>query len=205
MPPRICPLEPPYEPAVKAQLGSMMPPGMEPIALFRTFVKHLAMSRAMLSWGRYELGRDLSIGVRDREIIIDRTCVRCGCEYEWGVHVVFYAERAALTRDQVVSLTHGGLDDCCWESTRDRLLIRLADELHDEADISDDLWTELAAVFDESQLLDLTMLCGWYHAISYTARSARVPLETGAPTFASIAATSDTATGADGANSDRDV
>jgi hypothetical protein len=29
----------------------------------------------------------------------------------------------------------------------------------------------------------LTMLCGWYHAISFSARAARVPLEDGAPRF----------------------
>jgi hypothetical protein len=27
------------------------------------------------------------------------------------------------------------------------------------------------------------LLCGWYHAISFTARAARVPLEEGAPRF----------------------
>jgi len=46
------------------------------------------------------------------------------------------------------------------------------------------LWTRLASEFDEQQLLDLTMLCGWYHAISFTANAARVDLEDGAPRFA---------------------
>ena len=183
---RICPLEPPYAPDVEAQLHSMMPPGAEPIALFRTFAKNLAMARSMQPWGRYELGRNLSVGVRDRELMIDRTCARCGCEYEWGVHVAFFAERASITPAQVESLTHGGADDVCWDSERDRLLIRLADALHDHADVEDALWAVLAAHFNEAQLLDLTMLCGWYHAISFTARTARVQLEPGAPSFGSI-------------------
>ena len=38
----------------------------------------------------------------------------------------------------------------------------------------------------DAQLLDLLLLCGWYHAISFTARAARVPLEDGAPTFDSV-------------------
>jgi alkylhydroperoxidase family enzyme len=184
---RIAPLQPPYESDVDAQLRSMMPPGAEPIALFRTFAKNLAMAKAMQPWGRYELGRDFSIGLRDREIVIDRTCARCGCEYEWGVHVAFFAERAALDPAQITSLTHGDAHDACWETRRDRLLIRLADELHDHGDLPDGLWSELVAEFDEAQLLDLTMLSGWYHAISFTARSARVPLEPGAPTFSGVA------------------
>ena len=54
-----------------------------------------AMTEAMGSWGRYELGRQLSLPLREREIAIDRTCARCGCEYEWGVHVAYFAERFA--------------------------------------------------------------------------------------------------------------
>ena len=45
-----------------------------------------------------------------------------------------------------------------------------------------------ASHFDDQQIMDLTLLCGWYHAISFTARAARVPLEPDAPTFASVTA-----------------
>jgi hypothetical protein len=45
----------------------------------------------------------------------------------------------------------------------------------------------LANVFTDANLLDLLLLTGWYHAISFVARAARVPLESGVPTFASIA------------------
>jgi hypothetical protein len=31
------------------------------------------------------------------------------------------------------------------------------------------------------------MLCGWYHAISFTANGARVALEDGAPRFSDVA------------------
>jgi alkylhydroperoxidase family enzyme len=184
---RIEPLEAPFEPAVDAQLRSMMPPGVEPIALFRTFAKNMAMTQAMQPWGAHELGRTLAIGVRDREIVIDRTCARCGCEYEWGVHVAFFASRASLTAEQVTSLTHGDSTDPCWDAERDRVLIRLVDALHAHSDVDDALWAALRAHFDDAQVLDLTMLCGWYHAISFTARTAGVPLEPGAPTFQSVA------------------
>jgi alkylhydroperoxidase family enzyme len=183
---RIAPLESPFEPEVAAQLESMMPAGAPPIALFRTFAKNLPMARAMGPWGRHQLGRGLAVGVREREIVIDRTTARCGCEYEWGVHVMFFAERAGLTPAQITSLTHGDDTDPCWASEPDRLLIRLADALHDSSDVGDELWAGLSAEFDEAQFLDLTMLCGWYHAISFTARAAGVPLEEGAPTFASV-------------------
>jgi alkylhydroperoxidase family enzyme len=169
----------------------MMPPDVPPIALFRTMVQNLPMAEAMTSWGGYELSRSLSLSLRDREIVIDRTCVRCGCEYEWGVHVAFFAEKARLDRHQIGSLTHGSAEDPCWTTERDRLLIHAVDALCDHADIDDTLWEALRSEFDDREILDLTMLCGWYHAISFTARAARVPLEAGSPTFASVAARGD--------------
>ena len=180
---RIPPLEPPFTPEVEAQLASMMPPGVPPIALFRTFAHHLPMTAAMQPWGRHQLGRDLALSRREREIVIDRTCARCGCEYEWGVHVWMFAERAQLTRAQVTSLTFGGPDDECWQSPRERLLIRAADELQESGDLGDPLWTELRAVLDVPEVLDLLMLSGWYRAISAAARATRVPLEDAAPRF----------------------
>src|SRR5712692_1070464 len=71
-----------YSPEVEAQLARMMPSGLPPIALFRTFVRNLPMAQAMETWGTYQLGRNLSLSTRDREIVIDRTCARCGCAYE---------------------------------------------------------------------------------------------------------------------------
>jgi alkylhydroperoxidase family enzyme len=183
---RIPPMEPPYEAEIDEQLQAMMPPGVPPIALFRTFVRNPAMAAAMQPWGRHELSRSLSVGLREREIVIDRTCARCGCEYEWGVHLAFFGDRAGLDAAQVRSLTHGGAGDACWESERDRLLVRLVDELHETSDVSDGLWERLRGEFGEAQLLDLLLLCGWYHAISFTARAARVRLEDGAPTFESV-------------------
>jgi alkylhydroperoxidase family enzyme len=184
--PRIPPLEAPFEPEVEEQLRGMTPPGVPPIALFRTFARNLAMTRAMGAWGAYELSKRLSLTMRDREIVIDRTTARCGCEYEWGVHVAFFAERVGLDGAQVASLTYGKADDACWTDERDRLLIRAVDSLHDTADIDDELWTKLASMFADEQLLDLLLLTGWYHAISFVGRAVRVPLEPGAPRFASI-------------------
>ena len=122
--PRIEPVEPPYTAEVADLLAAMMPPGAPPISLFRAFARNVPMTRAMAGWGRYELGRELSLSMREREIVIDRTCARCGCEYEWGVHVAFFAERVGLDADQLRSLTHGGPDDPCWTDRRDRLLVR---------------------------------------------------------------------------------
>jgi alkylhydroperoxidase family enzyme len=183
---RISPLDAPFAADVGVQLASMMPAGMRPIGLFRTFAKNLPMTVAMSEWGRYQLGRRLSLTTREREIVIIRTCARCGCEYEWGVHLMLFARRAGLTGGEVASLTRGSPDDTCWTTDRERVLIRVVDALHDSSDIEDELWRSAEDVLEEPQLLDLLLLCGWYHAISFVARAARVEPEPGAPRFASI-------------------
>ncbi|MEU8424766.1 carboxymuconolactone decarboxylase family protein [Micromonospora sp. NPDC048835] len=185
---RISTLEPPFAPDVAAQLATMMPVGMPPIGLFRTFAKNLPMTTAMSNWGRYELGRDLTLTLREREIVILRTCARCGCEYEWGVHVMVFADRAGLTPAEVTSLTCGSPDDPSWTAGREATLIRMVDALHDSSDVDDELWRCAQELLDERQLLDVLLLCGWYHAICFAARTARVDLERGAPRFADITA-----------------
>ena len=181
--PRIAPLEEPFVAETGKILAEMMPAGVPPIALFRTFAKNHPMAKAMRRWGAYELSRELSLSMRQREIVITRVTALCGCEYEWGVHVAFFAERVKLTRNQVVSLTSGESTDSCWTDLCERALITFVDALHYSAQVSDQQWNALREHLDEQQILDVCMLSGWYHAISFAANVARVPLEAGAPRF----------------------
>ncbi len=180
---RIEPLEPPYDEPTGRLLTRMMPRDVEPIGLFRTFARNRPMTEAMIGWGRYELSRDLTLSLRDREIVIDRTCARCGCEYEWGVHVASFAERAGFDDAQVISITHGVATDRCWLNDRERLLIEMVDALHDRSDLDDDLAGRATTRFTDAELLEVFLLCGWYHAVSYAANAARVELEPWAPRF----------------------
>jgi 4-carboxymuconolactone decarboxylase len=50
--------------------------------------------------------------------------------------------------------------------------------LHDRSDIDDELWQSLSEHWSHAQLIELMMLAGWYHAVSYVCNAARVPLET---------------------------
>jgi alkylhydroperoxidase family enzyme len=184
---RITPVEPPFDEVIAPLLEAMMPAGVAPIGLFRTFVRNPEMTTALRGWGAYELGRSLSLTVREREIVILRTCARCACEYEWGVHVAYFADRAGLDPAQLASLTTGSADDRCWAEPAEQALIEAVDQLHDGAAIDDATWDRLAADRSEAQLLDLLLLTGWYHAISYAANGARVAPEVWAPRFADIA------------------
>ena len=49
--------------------------------------------------------------------------------------------------------------------------------------IDDALWTELGAEFRDEQLLELTMLAGFYHTVSFLVNALRLPLEPYAARF----------------------
>ncbi|MFG3258083.1 carboxymuconolactone decarboxylase family protein [Streptomyces sp. NPDC048172] len=184
--PRVPPLEAPYPPDADAVLRRMMPGDERPLALFRTLARSVPLAEAAHGWGAYQLSRRLGVGVREREIVIDRTCALCGSAYEWGVHVARFATRAGLTDAQISSLTHGSSADPCWTDERDRVLLDMTDALHAEHDLDDALWDRLTAEFTREQALELLMLCGWYHAISFTARVTRLAPEPGAPSFGDV-------------------
>jgi alkylhydroperoxidase family enzyme len=182
-PPRIPPIEPPYEPDTEAQLRRWMPPGaeVEPLKLFRTLMVHPELAARMRPLGAALLGHP-TVDPREREIVIHRATARAGAEYEWGVHAVAFGRPLGLTDEQVAASARGHAGDPAW-SERDRLLIRLVDELHDSATVSDELWAGLAAEWDPPQLLELVVCAGWYRLISQVINVAGVELEPWAERF----------------------
>lgn len=175
--PRIEPLAPPYGPELENLLQRITPPAAPSVlALFRVLAHHPVLAERMAGWGGFLLGRKASLTLRDREVVIDRVCACCGAEYEWGVHVAAFAEPAGLTAEQNAAIADRGASGAAL-TARDRLLVRMVDELHDSGTVSDSLWAELAALWSTQQLLELLMLAGWYHAIAYVCNAARVPLE----------------------------
>ena len=182
--PRIAPLEAPFAPEIDASLRAMMPRNspLPPLALFRVLMHDPRLAEAMTAHGRFLLGRDCALDLHDRELVIDRVCARCGCEYEWGVHVTAYGARAGLSPAQLEATRTGDAGAPVWNE-REALLVRLVDELHDTARVSDDLWAALAGHWTEPQLLELLLLAGWYHAISFVGNGARVELEEWAARF----------------------
>src|SRR3954470_18672888 len=108
--PRIAPLTPPYPPEIQAQFDRLMR-GAPPLLLFRVMAGH---TRA---WDKFRAGGLLDPGplsLRQREIVIDRTCALNRCEYEWGVHVALFAGPAKLTEDEVGATVQGDATSPCW-------------------------------------------------------------------------------------------
>jgi alkylhydroperoxidase family enzyme len=170
---RIAPVEPPFSEPVAAALARVMPAGVPPLALFRTLAVNERVFLRVMAGGLLDRG---SITLREREIVIDRTCARCGSEYEWGVHVAFFGKRVGFTETEVAGTCAADPATTAF-SARERLLLRLVDELHDAAQVSDALWAALEAEWTREQLVELIALAGFYHLISFVTNALRIPRE----------------------------
>jgi alkylhydroperoxidase family enzyme len=177
--PRIAAAEAPYTPEIEKALARIMPMGVPPLVLFTTLARNPRVFQRFMAGGLLDKG---SITLREREIVVNRTTARCGSEYEWGVHIAFFAEASALTPSQVHATVHGSAKDPVW-TPREALLIRLVDALHEQGDINDALWKSLYETFTEEQLIELIVLTGFYHMVSFVTNGLRLPLEKDAARF----------------------
>src|SRR5207253_1668208 len=159
--PRIAPAEPPYEPEIADALQRIMPKGMPPLVLFRTMARSPRVFAKLFAGGLLDKG---PLSLRQREIVIDRTTARLGCEYEWGVHVAFFAERVGFGRTEIDATVTGSSTAECW-SLGEQALLTLVDDLVDRRTITEQTWQLLAAHFDEAQILEAIALVGYYHTI----------------------------------------
>jgi 4-carboxymuconolactone decarboxylase len=182
--PRIAALVPPYPPEIEQALAKWMPPGssLEPLRLFRTLYLHDELASRMRPLGAGILGPKSTVPPALREVMIHRTCALTGAEYEWGVHVVAFGRPLGFTEEQLRSTVHGAGSDACWDEPQSTVF-RLADELHDTSDVSDDLFSALARHFREEQILELLVTSGWYHVIAYLCNGVRIEREQWAEQF----------------------
>lgn len=175
---RIAPLQPPYSPEIQAQFDRIMR-GAAPLTLFRV------MAGNARAWEKFRAGSLLDRGplsLREREIVIDRTCALTGCEYEWGVHIATFAQAARLTDEQVRATVLGGADAPCW-SESERVLIAAVDALHVRATLNDAEFGALSAHYDDAKIFEIILLCGFYRTVSYLANGLDLPLEEKAARF----------------------
>lgn len=147
------------------------------VNIFTTLVRHPGLYRRWLPFG----GKLLLAGrldPRERELVILRTAARCRAPYEWGQHVLI-GRQSGLSDDDIRRIRQGPSAEG-W-SDHEAALLRAVDELHEQAEIGDETWSRLAAVYDEERLIELCMLVGHYHMVGFTLNSLRVQSEDGVP------------------------
>lgn len=176
---RIAPLEPPYAPDIQEQFDAIMPPVVPPLVLFRTVA---TSARAYTKFRKGSLLDRGPLTLREREIVIDRTCALTRCEYEWGVHIAFFAAAACLTDEQVRATVLEPAAAACWNKA-EQALISAVDALHHRATLRGAEFDSLKTHYSDEKILEIIQLCGFYRTVAYFANGLDLPLEPNAAPF----------------------
>jgi 4-carboxymuconolactone decarboxylase len=177
--PRIPPLaESEQDEQARELLAGVRVRGAPASNIFATLVRNPGLFRRWLPFGGKLLAGKLP--ARDRELLILRTAVLCRAEYEWGQHRLIGVS-AGLSESEVERVREGA-DAEGWDEP-DATLLRAAEELHNDARISDATWEKLASRYDVPQLIEVPMVVGHYHMVAFALNSLGVELEPGVTGF----------------------
>jgi 4-carboxymuconolactone decarboxylase len=154
--------------------------GESALNIFATFAHHPKLMKRWLVFGNHVLAKS-TLPARDRELVVLRTGWNCRAPYEWGQHVVI-ARTIGITDDEITRVSVG--PDARGWSDEDAVLLRAADELHNDQTLTDATYAALATRYDVQNLLDLVFTVGQYHVVSMALNAFRVDREddvTGVP------------------------
>ena len=147
--------------------------------LYATMLNHPVLYTPRLKFGSY-LQRESLLPPKTRELLIMRTAVLTGAEYEWGHHAE-PAQKAGLS-DEEIRRIKSGPDAPGW-SEEHAALLRAADELRREAFVSDRTWATLAKYYDTKRLIEIIYTSGGYTMTALAINSLGIQLEPGYPQF----------------------
>ena len=172
---------PPYEPEVEKAIRNSAFKGLSPLNLRLALAQEPKLSVAFQSMAHVVLFQG-ALPEREREIAIIRTGALTRSEYEWGMHVSIYAEKCGLSEAQVMELTVGQPGEALW-TEKERVIVRMVDELHHHSTVSDATWAAMCTHWPEDQRVELILSSAFYHMAAFFLNSTAVPLEKGARRF----------------------
>jgi alkylhydroperoxidase family enzyme len=110
---------------------------------------------------------------RARELLILRVAWRCRAAYIWSHHERI-GRSAGVTDGDLEALARSTIED--GDALR-TLLFRVADELVTEHRLYDSTWSDLAACYPTTQVIEVSTLVGFYAMLAGTLNSLDVQLE----------------------------
>ena len=193
--PRLAPLAPEHwDDRTRALLGGSVRPVAElearsatetvrPLNILGTIAHHPTLLEPFLGFAATLAARG-SLPRRDSELLALRAAWNCQSAFEWGHHVV-YARAAGIADDEIRRVAVG--PEAPEWSEDDRVLLRAADELARDQNLTDATWSALRRRWDEAQLVEIPFVVGLYTMLSMVANGTGVPLEKGLEPLPEIA------------------
>jgi 4-carboxymuconolactone decarboxylase len=118
------------------------------------------------------------VAARTRELVTLRVAWRTGAEYVFCHHVRISRD-LGIPDEEIL-----GVRDprrCRGYSKMDRAVLRLADELHEDAAVRPSTWAALERAFAPGELVELLLIGGFWRMVAGFVKSARLPLDAGVP------------------------
>ena len=145
------------------------------LGVWSTCAQATELCNAWLGFTDYLL-QDSTLPVRDRELLIMRIGWLNGGAYEWAAHTGL--ARSVGISDEELRRIMEGPDAAGW-SAWDATLLLAADELHNNALVSDATWNALAARYTQRQLMEAVFTVGQYNLVAMYLNSLGVQFEEG--------------------------
>ncbi|MBT2187375.1 carboxymuconolactone decarboxylase family protein [Sphingobium nicotianae] len=142
--------------------------------VLRSLLRHLRASKAFRTWSAYSMGGGNKLADREREVVAMRTAWLIKAGYVWSRHIP-YGTNAGLTAEEMEALKKP-ISAHPW-SDADIALIHLAEDQVANFFISDKVWAELNAHFDEEQIIDAIFVCGHFMMLGMFLNSAGLPID----------------------------
>ena len=147
----------------------------KPLNMPRTLAHHPRLLRRFSAFAGLFLMKS-ELPVRDRELLTLRSTLRAGAEYYFGHHVLV-AERSGISDDTLRRITE---PRALWTGA-DELLVRVADEVVDNAILSERTYDDLARRYNAAQVMEAILIPGFYRMVAGFVNTLGVEREPGVP------------------------
>lgn len=158
--PRIAPVDDPDAEQAELLSKTLLTEDGRPLNVFATLARNPRLLKRFNVLGGFFL-RHGGIPARERELVILRVAARTGSEYEFAQHLLIGAE-AGLSAEEM-DRTRGSLD--AWAGD-DSTLLHFVDEMIDSDGAEVSTWDALTERYSDGQMLELTLLVGFYRMLA---------------------------------------
>jgi alkylhydroperoxidase family enzyme len=140
--------------------------------IFRALSHSPEAMRRFMKLGSYFL-EEGKLDPKLRELAILRAGIGCRSPYEFSQHIAF-GRRAGLTDAQIrgVGEPYVGLYD-----PREMAVLAYAGELTADARVSDATYDAVASFFNDEEIVELTLVIGFYNLVSRTLNALQVDVD----------------------------
>jgi alkylhydroperoxidase family enzyme len=157
-------------PDIEQLVAAIAPPGREPARTMAVLGRQPDLLSPFLGWAA-ALALNGVVSKRDHELLALRAASNCRSEFEWVEHVE-YARAAGITDAEIAAVAQP-IADHQWTDA-EHALLHAADELHATQNVTDEVWTDLAAHYDAPALVEILFVVGQYTMLSMFANAAGI-------------------------------